>query len=77
VPRTRILDLLKVQCRIFSTIYNPDNLRLGNKILRQRLKGPTLAAYYPRRTATFKDLKALYPGYELYDAQEEDRLEHI
>ncbi|KAK4569724.1 hypothetical protein LTR86_002692 [Recurvomyces mirabilis] len=77
VPRSRILDLMKVQSRIFSTIYNPTNARLGNKILRQRLNGPSLAAYYPRRVATFKDLKALYPGYEMYDAFEEDRLEHI
>ncbi|TKA74306.1 hypothetical protein B0A55_05421 [Friedmanniomyces simplex] len=77
VPRSRILDLMKVQCRIFSTIFNPTNERLGNKILRQRLRGPALAAYYPRRVATYKDLKALYPAFEMYDAAEEDRLEHI
>ncbi|KAK5134907.1 hypothetical protein LTR08_005997 [Meristemomyces frigidus] len=77
VPRARILDLMKVQSRIFSTIFNPAAARLGNKILRQRLKGPSLAAYYPRRVATFKDLKALYPGHEMYDETEEDRLEHI
>ncbi|KAK0859331.1 hypothetical protein LTS02_009321 [Friedmanniomyces endolithicus] len=77
VPRSRILDLMKVQCRIFSTIFNPANERLGNKVLRQRLRGPALAAYYPRRVATFKDLKALYPDAEMYDTEEEDRLEHI
>ena len=67
----------QVQCRIFSTIFNPANERLGNKVLRQRLRGPALAAYYPRRVATFKDLKALYPDAEMYDTEEEDRLEHI
>ncbi|KAK4548546.1 hypothetical protein LTR36_009456 [Oleoguttula mirabilis] len=77
VPRSRILDLMKVQSRIFSTIFNPTALRLGNKVLRQRLRGPSLAAYYPRRVATFKDLKQLYPSHEMYDEQEEDRLEHI
>ena len=77
VPRSRILDLLKVQCRIFNTTFNPTAQRLGNKILRQRLRGPSLAAYYPRRVATFVDLKRLYPGYELYDDFEEDRLEHL
>ncbi|KAF2768429.1 hypothetical protein EJ03DRAFT_336916 [Teratosphaeria nubilosa] len=77
VPRQRILDLMKVQCRIFSTIFNPTHQRLGNKILRQRLKGPSLAAYYPRRTVTFRDLKTTYPGFEMYDEVEEDRLEHI
>ncbi|KAI7491315.1 hypothetical protein KC351_g34 [Hortaea werneckii] len=77
VPRQRVLDLMKVQSRIFSTIFNPAAQRLGNKVLRQRLRGPSLAAYYPRRVATFKDLRALYPNHELYDEDEEDRLEHI
>ncbi|PPJ55251.1 hypothetical protein CBER1_04285 [Cercospora berteroae] len=77
VPRSRLLDLMKAQCRIFNTTFNPTAQRLGNKVLRQRLKGPSLAAYYPRRVATFVDLKRLYPGYELYDDFEEDRLEHL
>merc|ERR1711939_870572 len=77
VPRQRVLDLMKVQSRIFSTIFNPAAQRLGNKVLRQRLRGPSLAAYYPGRVATFKDLRALYPNHELYDEDEEDRLEHI
>lgn len=77
VPRSRILDLLKAQSRIFNTTFNPTNARLGNSVLRQRLRGPSLAAYYPRRVATFKDLRKLYPEFELYDNFEEDRLEHI
>jgi len=67
----------QVQCGIFSTIFNPTGERLGNKILRQRLRGPALAAYYPRRVATFKDLQKLYPGFETYNQFEEDRLEHL
>lgn len=67
----------QVQCRIFHTTFNPDGLRMGNKVLRQRLRGPAMAAYYPRRVATFKDLKNLYPEYETYDDDEEDRLEGI
>lgn len=77
IPRTRILDLLKVQCRIFNTTFNPTGQRLGNKVLRQRLRGPALATYYPRRVATFVNLKRMYPGYEMYDDFEEDRLEHL
>ena len=50
---------------------------MGNKILRQRLKGPALAAYYPRRVATFKMLQKAYPDYETYDEEEEERLEKI
>ncbi|KAI4211926.1 MAG: hypothetical protein LQ351_005266 [Letrouitia transgressa] len=68
---------MKVQCRIFSQTFNPERLRTGNKILRQRLKGPSVAAYYPRRVATVKDLKALYPSLETWDDDEEDRLEHL
>ncbi|KAI9840505.1 MAG: mitochondral 37S ribosomal protein S27 [Sclerophora amabilis] len=77
VPKSRILDLLKTQCRIFSTTFNPERLRMGNKILRQRLKGPSVAAYYPARAATFKDLTQAYPEYETWDDDEEDRLENI
>ncbi|KUJ09117.1 uncharacterized protein LY89DRAFT_676482 [Mollisia scopiformis] len=78
VPRSRILDLMKVQCRIFSTTFNPEGLRLGNKILRQRLKGPALASYYPRKVATIQDLQKLYPEFdEFIDEAEEDRLEGI
>jgi hypothetical protein len=77
VARTRILDLMRTQCRIFNTTFNPMCKRLGNKILRQRLRGPSLAAYYPRRVATFVDLKKVYSGLELYDDYEEDRLEHL
>lgn len=73
----KMLTRFQVQCQLFSSIFNPTAARLGNKILRQRLRGPSLAAYYPRRVATYRDLKRLYPEYEMYDEEEEDRLEHI
>lgn len=77
VPRSRILDLVKVQCRIFGATFNPDRLRLGTKILRQRLKGPTVASYYPRRLITLKDIRNLIPGMDTWDEKEEDRLEGL
>ncbi|MCJ1428731.1 mitochondral 37S ribosomal protein S27 [Sticta canariensis] len=77
VARSRILDLLKIQCRIFSMTYNPERLRAGNKILRERLKGPSMAEYYPRKVATIKKLRALYPDMETWDDDEEDRLEAL
>ncbi|KAF2238554.1 hypothetical protein EV356DRAFT_529010 [Viridothelium virens] len=77
VARSRVLDLMKVQCRIFNTTFNPDRLRTGNKILRQRLRGPTLAQYYPRRVVTIGDLRKAYPDYEVWDEKEEERLEHV
>jgi len=67
----------QVQCRIFNTTFNPTGERQGGKILRQRLKGPSLSAYYPRRVATFKDLQRVYPRWEMYDEAEEDRTEHV
>ena len=75
--RPRTADARQAQSRIFSTTFNPDAKRTGNKVLRQRLKGPSVAAYYPRRLVTFKDLKAAYPGLETWDDAEEDRLEKI
>jgi small subunit ribosomal protein S33 len=57
--------------------YNPERLRTGNKILRERLKGPAVAAYYPRRVKTLKDLKNAYPDLETWDDDEEDRLEAL
>jgi len=73
----RLSTLFQTQCRIFDTIYNPTRARLGNKILRQRLKGPALAAYYPRRLATIQTLERAYPGYEFANEEEDDRLENV
>lgn len=51
---------------------------MGNKILRQRLRGPALASYYPRRTWTLREMQDLYgPELEIPNDDEEDRLEHI
>lgn len=51
---------------------------MGNKILRQRLKGPALAAYYPRKTVTFRDLqKEFAPELIADDEVDDDRLESI
>ncbi|KAL4889140.1 mitochondrial ribosomal subunit S27-domain-containing protein [Aspergillus ambiguus] len=79
VPYNRILSLAKAQCRIFSLTFNPDRLRLGNKILRQRLRGPAIAAWYPRKTVAFRDLQDAYRplGLTMFDEVEDDREEAI
>ncbi|OCL04691.1 hypothetical protein AOQ84DRAFT_399958 [Glonium stellatum] len=77
VPRSRVLDLLKVQCRVFNATFNPDRLRLGTKILHQRLRGPSVAAYYPPRVGTVQDLRKLYPEWDVPDDAEDDWLEHL
>jgi len=68
----------QVQCQVFATTYNPEGIRMGNKILRQRLKGPALAAYYPKKVATLRDLRKEF-GEDLvvWDEDEDNRLEHI
>ncbi|KAL4959904.1 mitochondrial 37S ribosomal protein mS33 [Aspergillus stella-maris] len=76
---TRLLDLAKVQCRVFSMNFNPEGLRLGNKVLRQRLRGPTLAAWYPQKTVSFRDLRGMCKslGLTTFDEAEDDREEAI
>lgn len=72
------LTIIQEQCKIFASTYNPDGARLGNKVLRQRLRGPALAAYYPRKTATIKDVKNEFgPHLATWDDAEEDRFEYI
>jgi small subunit ribosomal protein S33 len=70
---------LQLQCSIFSNTFNPNQQRLGNKILRQRLRGPALAAYYPRRSATVEDMLEEFKRFDLegFNEAEEDRLENI
>ncbi|KAK0634530.1 mitochondrial ribosomal subunit S27-domain-containing protein [Bombardia bombarda] len=79
VPRARMLELVKAQCQLFSTTFNPEGVRTGNKILRQRLKGPALAAYYPRKIITIRDFQKEFAPLDLMidDEVEDDRLEHI
>lgn len=45
--------------------------------MRQRLKGASVASYYPPRIGTIAQLRSLYPEYTLLDDDEEDWLEHL
>ncbi len=69
----------QARCELFSTTFNPEGIRTGNKILRQRLKGPALASYYPRKQITFREFQQEFKSLELEveDEDEADRLEHI
>jgi Mitochondrial ribosomal subunit S27 len=48
-------------------------------VLRQRLKGPALAAYYPRKSATVEDIQKEFARFDLvtWNEEEEDRLEGL
>lgn len=61
----------------YSARLQPDQQRLGNNVLRQRLKGPQLAAYYPRKSATIEDVMKEFKKHDLetWNEEEEDRLE--
>lgn len=74
-----LINSAQLQCSIFSTIFNPMRQRLGNKILRQRLKGPKLAAYYPRRSATVEDVMEEFKKFDLVGENEDEaeRLEDV
>ncbi|KAK3397270.1 mitochondrial ribosomal subunit S27-domain-containing protein [Sordaria brevicollis] len=69
----------QARCELFSTTFNPEGIRTGNKILRQRLKGPSLVAYYPRKNVGIRELQKEFAplGLEVDDEVDEDRLEHL
>lgn len=72
-----VTDISKVQARIYGHTFNPACTRTGNKVLRERLKGPAVASYYPPRSATLKEMMAFYPQLETYDEKEADRIDSI
>ncbi|KAI5787182.1 mitochondrial ribosomal subunit S27-domain-containing protein [Geopyxis carbonaria] len=73
-PRERLLALAKLSASIFSTTFNPTAARTGNKILRQRLKGPAIVDYYPKRVATIKDMRKMWPKMDFPDEDEDQRV---
>lgn len=59
--------------------FNPQGLRLGNKVLRQRLRGPALASWYPKKTVSFRDMQDTFRplGLTMFDEFQDDREEAI
>ncbi|EAL19778.1 hypothetical protein CNBG0710 [Cryptococcus deneoformans B-3501A] len=51
--------LSSLRSPIFNTISNPTWARMGTKYLRRRLRGPTVASYYPQLTNPFPKLSLL------------------
>lgn len=52
-------------------------MRTGNKILRQRLRGPTVLHYYPKRIVGIADLRHAWPDRLFIDPAEVTRLEDV
>ncbi|KAG9318065.1 mitochondrial ribosomal subunit S27-domain-containing protein [Chiua virens] len=44
----RLAALTKARCAIFQTAFNPTSARTGAKYFRARLRGPSMANYYPK-----------------------------
>ncbi|ORY78677.1 mitochondrial ribosomal subunit S27-domain-containing protein [Protomyces lactucae-debilis] len=72
-PIARIQALQKLSCSIFNRVHNPTAQRFGNKILRQRLRGPALLDYYPTENVKLQTIIRAFPELGLVDEAEEIR----
>ena len=73
VAPSRVAALKQLRCSIFQTSYNPESVRTGPQYLRRRLRGPSVAAYYP---ASFDIPQIIRQNkwLEMVNEQEEQRL---
>ncbi|KAF9170663.1 hypothetical protein BGX21_008504 [Mortierella sp. AD011] len=68
----------KISTAIFGNVYNPQGIRTGNKILRQRLVGPTINSYYPNvKQIKLREITKMVPEMNLIDQGEKIRLEDL
>ncbi|KAG0000677.1 hypothetical protein BGZ80_009349 [Entomortierella chlamydospora] len=68
----------KISTAIFGNVYNPQGIRTGNKILRQRLVGPTINSYYPNvKQIKLREITKMVPEMNLIDQGEKTRLEDL
>ncbi|TRM69807.1 mitochondrial ribosomal subunit S27-domain-containing protein [Schizophyllum amplum] len=72
--RTQALDRLRAS--IFQTSYNPTGIRTGAKYLRARLRGPSMAEYYPPEVDLAKIARE-YPELEILNDAEQQRLQDV
>jgi small subunit ribosomal protein S33 len=45
--------------------------------LRQRLRGPALASYYPPRFRVIQEMRRAYPDWEVFDEKEIERVQKL
>ncbi|KAK4058743.1 mitochondral 37S ribosomal protein S27 [Microbotryomycetes sp. JL221] len=70
----RLQQLTKLRSEIFGTTFNPDSLRTGSKVLKARLRGPAMLRYYGDRLSGWASLNKAFPGLNLIDHTENQRL---
>ncbi|KAK9380424.1 mitochondrial 37S ribosomal protein mS33 [Kockiozyma suomiensis] len=62
---SRMRQLMKTSCAVFETFYNPFNIRTGNKVLRKKFAGPTVASYYPQKPpVSMQTIRKAFPMFE-------------
>jgi small subunit ribosomal protein S33 len=69
----RLAALTQLRSQIFGTTYNPTSARTGSKILKQRLRGPTMLRYYGQTLSGFAKLNSQVPNLHLPDLEEKQR----
>jgi small subunit ribosomal protein S33 len=73
----RLAALKQLQCSIFQTSYNPTSMRTGAKYLRARLRGPSMAAYYPEILNITEMRKSNRAAQFMVDFAERQRLQDV
>ncbi|CCH41452.1 Mitochondral 37S ribosomal protein S27 [Wickerhamomyces ciferrii] len=73
--KARLLELVKLRCKVFNENYNPTNIRTGSKILSSKLKGPTVKDYYGNpEILSLRQVQGLHPEMKFADPAEVYRL---
>jgi hypothetical protein len=76
VAPSRLAALTRLRSVVFQTSYNPTSQRTGAKYLKRRLRGPSMIEYYPNQLS-FSALNKEFPGLDLVDECEEQRLQDV
>ncbi|KAH9842459.1 mitochondrial ribosomal subunit S27-domain-containing protein [Rhodofomes roseus] len=77
VNPSRLAALTRLRCAVFQTSYNPTGVRTGAKYLRARLRGPSMAEYYPPVLTVAKFNRMSHGEFKIDDRHEAQRLADI
>lgn len=80
VNPARLRDVHKLQSWIFNKAFNPENKRIGAKVLREPLKGELVKDYYYPSLKNIprpKQLNKMFADWHSYDPVEDYRFERV
>ncbi|KAG4304508.1 hypothetical protein PORY_002218 [Pneumocystis oryctolagi] len=75
--KKRLQEVASVASRIFETTLNFDSRRNGNRVLRQRFRGPAMLDYYSQMNVRLKTVIQSFPQFNLVDRDEEARKAYV